>query len=132
MTSPVLPPGADPALSRPRPDVEWLVWQTVRPLGSCVSFAFSAVEGDPPGWLFTSSIQVDCRASSRHAASVLADTVRRTVCALPWAGWPGGAVSSVTVTEGPLWMPDPDGAPRYVVRFAITAHPSRQSEGKRS
>ena len=131
MTAP-LPPGADPVLSRARPDVEWLVWQTVRPLGAVVSFAYSSTEGNPPGWLFTVSMQVDCRASSRQAASVLADAVRRAVCALPWSGWTGGVVNSVTVTEGPFWLPDPDGVPRYVVRFAVTAHPSRLAEGKRS
>jgi len=118
-----LPPGHDPALDYSRPDVELLVWQTVSPLGGVVSWAYSASEGDPPGWVSTTDIQVDTRASSRHEASLRADQARRAVCALPAANWAGGGVCRVDVTEGPLWLPDPDGAPRYVVRFAITAVP---------
>lgn len=122
-----LPPAADPALAVPRPDVEFLVWQTVSPMGGVVSFAFASSDGQPPGWLFTVEVQVDCRASSRKEASDRADMARRAVCALPWAGWPDGVINAVVVTDGPLWMPDPDGAPRYVVRFAITGHPNRSA-----
>jgi len=125
MTTPVLPlpPGHDPVLDYPRPNVELLVWQTVSPLGGVVTWAYSSTEGDPPGWLSVLSIQVDCRASSRQLASDRADMARRAVCALPSASWAGGVINRVDVTEGPLWAPDPDGAPRYVVRFDITAHP---------
>lgn len=118
-----LPAGADPALNYPRPDFELLLYQTVQPLGGTVTWAYSATEGDPPGWLFTAHVQVDCRASSRADASARADQARRAICALPAGSWPGGVVNSVEVTEGPLWAPDPDGAPRYVARYAVTGHP---------
>lgn len=120
MTTP-LPP--DPALAYARPDVELLAWQTVSPLGGTQSWSYTATEGDPPGWLCTVHVQVDCRAKTRGAASANADAARQALCALPWQDWPGGVVARVEVTEGPFWLPDPDGAPRYVARYAITAHP---------
>jgi hypothetical protein len=124
MTMLPLPPGHDPALDYPRPDMELLVWETVAPLGGTQSWSYSATEGDPPGWLSTTYVQVDCRAGSRHDANARADAARQAICALPWAeSWPHGRVCRVVVEEGPFWLPDPDGAPRYVARYAITAHP---------
>ena len=118
-----LPPGVDPVLAYARPDVEQLVYQTVKPLGGVITWAYTAGEASPDGWLFTLSIQVDVRAHRKSAALARADACRRAVCALPWAEWPGGVIARVDVTEGPFWLPDENGAPRYVSRFAVMAHP---------
>jgi hypothetical protein len=123
MAAVTLPPGADPALAIARPNVERLVWETVKPLGGAVTWAYSATEGDPPSWLFTCHVQVDIRASTRSGASARADEARRALCALPWADWPGGVIARVDVTDGPFWLPDESGAPRYVARYSLTAHP---------
>jgi hypothetical protein len=120
-----LPAGADPVLGYAAPDVEQLVFEAIRPLGGVITWSYTAGPGDPAGWLWTVSIQVDIRAHSRGAASARADAARRVVCALPWAAWPDGVISRVDVIEGPFWMPDQGGAPRYVARYAITAHPAR-------
>jgi hypothetical protein len=39
--------------------------------------------------------------------------------------WPGGTISLVMTEEGPMWMPDPGGGPRYCARYAIRVHPAR-------
>jgi hypothetical protein len=119
-----LPPGADPVLSYPAPDVEALAYEAIKPLGGVITWSYTASRGDPPGWLTTVSIQVDIRAHNRASASARADAARRLICALPWSGWPGGVINRVDVLEGPFWFPD-QGAPRYVARYAITAHPAR-------
>ncbi|MBO0836057.1 MAG: hypothetical protein J2P28_11130, partial [Actinobacteria bacterium] len=54
-----LPPGADPALEFAQPDIEWHVYQVIKPLGGTITWSYSAGTGDPPGWLFTAQIQVD-------------------------------------------------------------------------
>jgi hypothetical protein len=37
-------------------------------------------------------------------------------------------MASVDVTDGPLWLPEPDGQPRYVARYAVSCHPSRPAK----
>jgi hypothetical protein len=114
----------DPILAYPRPDVEALVFATAKPFGGVVTWAYAAQEsGGLPGWLTATSVQVDVRAGSREAARARADEIRRAVCALPFAPWDEGVVARVNVTEGPFWFPDPDGAPRYVARYEVLAHP---------
>lgn len=120
-----LPAGADPVLAYPAPDVEEAAYKAIRPLGGVITWSYTAGHGDPPGWLTTVSIQVDIRAHNRGSASARADAARRVLCALPWAGWPGGVITRVDVIDGPFWLPDESGAPRYVARYAITAHPAR-------
>jgi len=120
-----LPAGADPVLDYPAPDVEQLVYETIRPLGGVITWSYTAGRGDPPGWLATVSVQVDIRSHSRGAASARADAARRRICALPWASWPGGVITRVDVIDGPFWLPDETGAPRYVARYAVSAHPAR-------
>lgn len=127
MTSPALelPPGADPVLSYPAPDVEGAVYAAIKPLGGVITWSYTAARGDPPGWLVTVSVQVDIRAHNRASASARADAARRVICALPWATVPDGSVIvRVDVIDGPFWLPDA-GAPRYVARYAVTAHPAR-------
>src|SRR5688572_1727491 len=38
----------------------------------------------------------------------------------------GGVVTAVSRVLGPVWSPDPDanGAPRYLLQYALTAHPA--------
>jgi hypothetical protein len=120
-----LPPGADPALAYPRADVEWIVYQAVRDLGGTVDWSLAAEERDPRTWVTVSGVQVDVRAASKGMAADRADLVRRAVAALPWAAAASGVIAAVDVLGGPYWEPDPTGAPRYVVRFAVTSHPLR-------
>lgn len=117
-----LPAGADPALYFERPNIQELVFRAVQPLGGIVTWVYTAGEGDPPGWIFRASVQVDCRAHNRLAADRRADAVRRAVCALPWVWWREGVVNRVDVIEGPFSEPD-GGRPRFIVRFRITFHP---------
>jgi hypothetical protein len=49
--------------------------------------------------------------------------VRQIVCALPGVPWAEGVCSYVQPVEGPFWMADPDGGPRYCARYEIRAHP---------
>lgn len=130
MTDPMLelslPPGADPALSFARPDVEKIVYDQVKPLGGVITWTYTSGEGQPRGWLFTLNIQVDVRAHNRASALQRADACRRAICALPWSNqWERGVIATVDVTDGPFWLPDDNGAPRYVARYAITCHPHR-------
>jgi hypothetical protein len=122
-----LPPGADPALAYRRTDVEWIVYLAVKDLGGTVDWALWAEEGDPRAWITTSGIQVDVRAATKALAADRADEVRRVVAALPWAPGINGVIAAVDVIGGPWWEPDPDGRPRYVVRFAVTTHPPRRA-----
>ena len=124
-----LPPGVDPVLHYPRPDVEALVWSTVRLFGGVVTWAYTTAERDLYGWLSTVNVQVDARAGRKGEAYRRADLIRRAVCALPWTDWDQGVVARVDTTEGPFWLPDVDGAPRYVARYAISVHP-RPAERK--
>lgn len=134
-----LPPGADPVLRYARPDVVELVYRAIKPLGGVVTWEYTAADGGasgygrtgggvpiPPGlagWLVTVSLQVDIRAHNKAAARRRADAARRAICALPWAEWSGGVIARADVLEGPFWLPDENNAPRYVARYAITAHP---------
>jgi len=122
-----LPPGADPALSYERPDIELHALRAVKPLGGVITWCYTAGEGDPPGWIFTANIQVDVRANNRVNAERRADAVRRAICALPARYWDEGVVNRVDVVDGPFWQPDENNAPRYVARFAIVFHPRAQA-----
>jgi hypothetical protein len=113
----------DPVLDYARPDVERYVWSSVRDLGGVQTWCYTAAEGELPGWLAVVYVQVDVRAGRKGDAYRRADQVRRALCALPFAYWPDGVVTRVDTTEGPFWMPDDDGAPRYVARYAVTVHP---------
>jgi hypothetical protein len=118
----------DPAVTYDRPDVEALVWQTIKdlkPNGKGLnSFMFTAVPlPSPLGWLVANSIQVDVRDRNKASAYVLAIKARNRILALPSTVWADGVVSSVTILEDAFWNPDPDGTPRYTARYVIDAHP---------
>lgn len=115
----------DPVLRFARPAVELAVRGAVRNRGGTVTWCYAATEGQPRGWLSVVDVQVDVRANSKRSAWRRADACRRAVCLLPWQSEPRGVIASVDVTGGPFWLPDTDGRPRYVARYAIGAHPSR-------
>jgi hypothetical protein len=117
------PAGLDPAQAIPRPDLERRIHEMIRPLGGTQVWAYAMVDLDPPGWLVAASVQVDVRASSKPQAWRRADTARRAVMSLPLAAWPEGVVNRVDVVDGPFWLPDPNGAPRYVARYRVVFHP---------
>jgi len=126
MTDLTLPYGTDPALTYAQPDIDWHVYQVIKPLGGTVTWSYSGTQGDPRGWIFISQIQVDVRASRKHTARRRADEARRAIQALPWTPWDEGGVSRVDVLAGPFWQPDSTNAPRYVARYAIVYHPMRR------
>jgi hypothetical protein len=75
-------------------------------------------------WLVAYSLQADARAGTKAAAWDRAEAVRRILWGLPAVPWAEGVLAYVQVTEGPLWLPDPeDGQPRYVLRADVRAHP---------
>jgi hypothetical protein len=114
----------DPVFDYARPDVEALVWATVGPLGGVTSWAYTANDvRTPAGWLSQVSVQVDVRARSKQAAYARADAARRLLMGLPGQAWPGGVVNRVDTVEGPFWLADPTGAPRYVARYDLYVHP---------
>jgi hypothetical protein len=104
------------------PDVEAWVWANIRQLPGVTSFTYSVQHGWPH-WLVAHFLQIDARAKSKQAASDLAEQVRQIVCALPGVPWAEGVCSYVQPVEGPFWMADPDGGPRYCARYEIRAHP---------
>jgi len=124
MSDLTFPPGVEPILSRPRPDVTFWLWQQVRGLGNVVVWEYTATEGDPPAVLTTTMIQVDCKAHNRQRAYQIADQARRVLKAQPWLDdWPEAVISEVNTIDGPRWYPDENGGPQYVARFEVHHHP---------
>lgn len=109
-----------------QPDLEAHVWAQIGTLAGVTSFAYAA-EQMFPGWVYVHHVQVDARAKRKSAARDLAEHVRQLVVALPDVPWPDGTVATVDVTEGPFYLPDDDGLPRYCARYEIRVHPSRDS-----
>lgn len=121
---------ADPVLDRPAPDVEALAVETLEPLNPPKSksvtvwcYAVTDYDQPSPGWLLGVYLQVDVRARTKEAAWGRADEARRLMLALVDLSWPAGVISRVDAIEGPFWLADPDGAPRYVARYEVRVHP---------
>jgi hypothetical protein len=129
MTTPggvlALPPGADPALLVPRPDIEHWVYRLLKPIGQFQVWTYAVVDLDPSGWAAAASLQLDVFASEKGVAYRLADAARRLVCSLPLVTWPEGVVNRVDVVDGPFWFPA-DTGPRYVARYRVVFHPPRR------
>lgn len=120
----------DPVLDYPRPDVEALVVAYLEQLNPPRSklvtvWCYTTTDYDQPspGWLTGVYLQVDVRAKTKEAAWGIADQARRLIHSLPWFDWAGGIVTRVDNVEGPFWLPDPDGCPRYVARYEVRVHP---------
>ena len=110
-----------------QPDLEAWVWANIRdlqPLGELSSFAYAASQLWP-GWVYAHFIQVDARHRRKEAARALAETIRQVIVALPDVPWPDGTICYVQPVEGPAWLPDDDGSPRYMARYEIRVHPRR-------
>lgn len=109
-----------------QPDLEAWVWANVRDLAGVTSFGYASTQLEI-GWLYAHFIQIDARAKRKQAARDQAEIVRQRMCALPDVPWPEGVISYVQPVEGPYWLPDPDGLPRYLTRFEFRVHPRRDS-----
>jgi hypothetical protein len=105
-----------------QPDLEAWVWANVKTVPGVTSFCY-AVVNEWPFWNVAYSVQIDARATTKQAARDAAEQVRQIVVGLPDVPWPDGWVSYVQPVDGPFWLPDPDGGPRYVARYEIRAHP---------
>jgi len=98
------------------PDAEQIVWETINDLGGVQSFAYDA----STAWPHVTdrvALQVDVYASNKKAAHDKAYEVRRRLLELPFGDTP---VSLVEVVSGPFWQQAEDGAPRYIIRIAVT------------
>ena len=110
---------------RTMPDVEEVVHALLKDLGGITSHAVAASSS----WPYLSeqvSIQVDVRASTKKRARDRAYTARSMLLELPATP---GVIADVAVETGPFWLPEPEGAPRYVLRVAVTVRGARLSEG---
>jgi hypothetical protein len=120
-----LPPGFDPVHMMPRGDIERWVQVCLAPLGGIQVWAYAVIDYTQNGYIAGASIQVDVRASSKSASFTRADAARRVVMALPTRRWDEGVISRTEVIDGPFWLPDQDGRPRYVARYLLVFHPRR-------
>lgn len=110
-----------------QPDLEAHVWAQLRDLKGVTSFGYAATQLDPMGWIYAHFVQVDARHKTKQDARDLAEECRQILVALPSAAWSQGVVCYVQPVEGPAWLPDDDGSPRYVARYEIRVHPPRRA-----
>jgi hypothetical protein len=111
----------------PLPDVEAIVYSTISDLGGIQSFAYDAGSS----WPFVSDrvcVQIDVYAASKKAAHDKAYEVRRRLIELPFGDM---NVSLVEVIAGPFWQQADDGAPRYIIRTAVTVRGYRGLSGRK-
>jgi len=107
------------------PDLEAHLWAQLGGLKGVTSFAYAAQPWDRAGWVYAQFVQVDARHKTKQAARDLAEQVRQLVMGLPEIPWARGCVCYVQAVEGPAWLPDDDGAPRYTARYEVRVHPPR-------
>lgn len=69
------------------------------------------------------ALQVDVRASSKQRARDRAYEARGRLFDPQNHMLDGGVVAGVEVVSGPSWLPDDNGAPRYVLRVSVRTHP---------
>lgn len=78
-------------------------------------------------WRTTASLDLNCYAPTREAASLLARTVYAVLLHdVRGTTHSEGVVTNVTEENGPQWLPDPtypSPASRFVCSVAVTAHP---------
>jgi len=111
-----------------QPDLEAWVWAAVKGIPGVTSFCYSALPMALVPWQVSYSMQVDCRARTKKAAWDRAEQVRRILWELPQVPWDEGWISYAQITEGPFWLADEDGQPRYVLRAEYRAHPNRTGD----
>jgi hypothetical protein len=107
----------------PLPDVEALVYDEIKDLGGISVFAFDAAAQ----WPFVSeqvNVQIDVHASSKKRTHDRAYQARQMLLQLPMDDT--NSVSRVDVLSGPIWLPEDDGAPRYVIRVGVSVRAFRK------
>lgn len=109
------------------PDVEQIVWNTIHDLGGVQSFAYDA-GSRWPHVTDRVAVQVDVYASTKKHAHDKAYEVRRRLLQLPFGD---ANVSLVEVVSGPFWQQAEDGAPRYIIRIAVTVRGYRGLQGRK-
>ena len=86
----------------------------------------AALGGTQPWpWQGTTEYQIECWGGT----TVQADTLARTVVAAIYdmrGPITGGYVTASVPTLRPLWSPDDNGRPRFIVQVAITVSPEGQ------
>lgn len=112
-------------MAREMPDVEQIVYALLKDLGGTTVHAVAAT-ATWPYLSETVSVQVDVRASTKKRARDRVYAARSLLLDLPATHPLFGAVD---VETGPFWLPEPEGAPRYVLRVAATVRGARLSEG---
>lgn len=103
------------------PDIEEYLTEVLADLGADVSakvWAYSSTT-EVQHIKEVTAIQVDVRASSKERASDLAGMARSLVLGTVGQPWDAGIVLKVDSVSGPLWLPDEDGAPRYLFRCRV-------------
>jgi len=111
------------ALDLTPPPIEAHVWSVLSGLPGVSCWL---VEQQEP-WPFyarTFTFQVESRGASRQSAGETAEAARVAILSLPSVPWQDGVVIGVAVVSGHSWLPDENGAPRYVARYEVTARPS--------
>jgi len=106
------------------PDVEALLTARLTPLGGIKLWAYDSgpmmhALGE------VTSIQVDVRASSKQRARDRAYAARDDMLLLPGEQLAEAVINRVEIVSGPAWIPDQDGAPRYVIRVSLHYHEHR-------
>jgi hypothetical protein len=107
-----------------QPDPAPHVWAQLKHIEGVTCFVYAAVPRWPEGWLVTHSFQVDARAAQPGPAWERAEQARQILVDLWRRPWADGVVVLVDVTEGPFYLADPDGQPRYVLRADVRVHPA--------
>ena len=109
-----------------QPDIEAHVWAQLKHLPGITSFTYAATQLDRAGWIMAHFVQVDARLKRRGPARASAEAARQIMTGLGDVPWADGCVCYVQPVEGPFWLPDEDGWPRYTARYEVRVHPPRQ------
>jgi hypothetical protein len=111
-----------------QPDIEQWAWDNLAHLAGVTVFSYAAVQRSRIGWDYSHSLQLDSRARRKKDARDLAEHVRQVIIGLPEVPWAEGVITYVQPVEGPFWLPDDDGAPRYCMRAEIRVRPRRSPD----
>lgn len=112
-----------------QPDVERLVLQALEGRPGVTAWCYAAVPLPGPGrWLVAYHIQADARAGGKAAARGRAEDTAQVLAALDAVPWADGVVCSSEIIDGPFYLPDDDGQPRYVTRAEVRVRPHRTGE----
>ena len=105
------------------PDVEAFAYGLLKDLGGITVWAVDA----QTAWPHLSedvTVQVDVRASTKKRARDRAYVAKQRLLQSPFDSAPSGVVRC-EIQSGPFWLPDDDGAPRYVITSVITVRAIR-------